>query len=199
MSYNQLIPLNTDSPGIFPSQARTNFSRLREIIEGDHQFNDSLQENDGYHNLIHLTQQDPSGSLAGIGRLYSKIVDGVVQLFYMDDAGTPHQMTPEASVGPTKIVGSVPIAANDSFTIFSTPTYDYTGYGTVYVNDLLATQKSYVLVKTGSYATVSLFSDNDTFFFNLPTLFYDGTNLKAKNNSGATVDVVWSLMINRVT
>lgn len=99
-TYSSLIPQNSDSPGIFPAQAQGNFTRLQEIIEADHQFNNTSASNDGYHNLVHMTVQSPAGALAGIGRLYVKTVSGVVQLYYMDDAGNEHQVTPrDAAVG----------------------------------------------------------------------------------------------------
>jgi len=94
MTFNAAVPLPSDSPGIFPAQNQTNMARLQTIIGADHQFNLTAAANDGYHNLVHLTIQAPTGALASTGRLYSKISAGVVQLFYMDDTGMEYQMTP---------------------------------------------------------------------------------------------------------
>lgn len=96
MTFNPLVPLNGDSPGIFPAQNQTNMTRLKTMIAADHQFNNSAAANDGYHNLIHynLLGTNPSGALANIGRGYCKVVNGVVQKFYMDDAGIEYQETP---------------------------------------------------------------------------------------------------------
>lgn len=93
-TYNPAIPLNSDSPSIFPAQSQGNFTRLETLVGADHQFNLTAAANDGYHNLIHMTQQSPSGALASTGRLYVKVVSGQVNLFYMDDAGTEYQISP---------------------------------------------------------------------------------------------------------
>ena len=69
-------------------------SRLQTIVGVDHQFNNAAAANDGYHNLVHLTQQAPTGALANIGRFYVKSSAGNINAFYMDDAGTEFQLTP---------------------------------------------------------------------------------------------------------
>ena len=94
MSFNASIPQATDSPSIFPAQAQTNWTRFQTIVEADHQFNISATANDGYHNLVHLTPQSPSGVLAGAGRLYVKTAGTYLQQFYMDDNGREYQVTP---------------------------------------------------------------------------------------------------------
>lgn len=94
MTFDPAVPLNSDSPSTFPGQNQTNMARLQTLLGADHQFNLSAAANDGYHNLIHMTQQAPSGVLAATGRLYAKSVGGLIQLFYMDDTGVEFQVTP---------------------------------------------------------------------------------------------------------
>ncbi len=94
MSFNAAVPLNSDSPAIFPSQNQTNMARLQTIISSDHQFNLTADPNDGYHNVIHMTQQAPSGALPGAGRSYAKTSAGRIHQFYMDDTGANYQITP---------------------------------------------------------------------------------------------------------
>lgn len=98
MTFNAAVPLNSDSPSIFPAQNQTNMSRLQTLLGADHQFNLSAAANDGYHNLVHLTQQAPSGALAATGRLYVKSSGGAISLFYMDDAGVEYQLTPSSPI-----------------------------------------------------------------------------------------------------
>lgn len=98
MTFNAAVPASSDSPGIFPSQNQTNMVRLQTILGADHQFNLSAAADDGYHNVVHLTQQAPSGPLAAIGRLYAKSVAGFINLFYMNDAGVEYQITPTLPV-----------------------------------------------------------------------------------------------------
>lgn len=97
MTYNPAVPLNSDSPSLLPGQCQANFTRLQTLVGADHQFNLTAAANDGYHNLVHLTQQAPTGALAGVGRLYAKTVSGIVQLFYMTSAGVEIQVTPGTS------------------------------------------------------------------------------------------------------
>lgn len=98
MTFNAAVPLNSDSPGIFPAQNQMNMARLQTILGADHQFNLSAAANDGYHNLVHLTIQAPSGALASTGRTYVKSVAGRVHSFYMDDTGAEYQITPSMPI-----------------------------------------------------------------------------------------------------
>lgn len=52
MSFNTVVPNAGQSPGIFPTQCNTNFSRLQALISGDHQFNNSVAQNDGKHKQV---------------------------------------------------------------------------------------------------------------------------------------------------
>lgn len=104
MTFNPAVPLNSASPGLFPAQNQTNMTRLQTLISADHQFNLSAAGNDGYHNLIHMTIQAPSGALANTGRSYVKISEGRIHKFYMDETGVEYQETP-----------TLPIRASVSF------------------------------------------------------------------------------------
>jgi len=69
------------------------------LLGEDHQFNLALTPNsDGYHKLVHMTPQAPTGALTGIGRLYVKTSAGKTQLFYMEGDGTTFQ---EFQISPT--------------------------------------------------------------------------------------------------
>ncbi len=125
MPFNPAVPLQSDSPAIFPAQNQENMARLQTLLGADHQFNLATAANDGYHNLIHMTVQAPSGALASTGRLYVKVVGGLVQLMYMNDAGTAYQITPNDSVlnGTVNINSSTyvtisAISANSMGTVF---------------------------------------------------------------------------------
>lgn len=73
---------------------------LRTTVGKDHQFNNTpvALDNSGYHNVVHLTQQAPSGTDA-VGRLYAKQsgTGSKIHLFYMDDTAVNslnYQITP---------------------------------------------------------------------------------------------------------
>ncbi len=141
MTFNPSVPLNSDSPSIFPSQNQTNMSRLQTLLGADHQFNTTAATNDGYHNIVHLTAQAPTGSVASTGRLYAKSSAGRMQLFYMDDTPVTslnYQITPTlpiraavrfansgAIVGTAYNVSGVVHASTGVYTItFTTPMPD---------------------------------------------------------------------------
>lgn len=94
MTFSPSVPLNSDSPGVFPAQNQANMNRLQTLLGADHQFNLTAAANDGWHNLVHLTQQAPAGALAATGRLYVKSSASRIHAFYMDDTGAEYQMTP---------------------------------------------------------------------------------------------------------
>jgi hypothetical protein len=52
MTFSINYPNAAESPGLFPAQGNTNFSRLKTIIEADHQFNDTVAGDDGFHNHV---------------------------------------------------------------------------------------------------------------------------------------------------
>lgn len=193
MTFNPAVPLNSDSPSVFPSQNQTNMSRLQTIVGANHQFNNTAAADDGYHNLVVMTPQAPSGPLAGYGRLYVKSTGGLIQLFYMTDVGTEIQITPDDLLNPIKVNGSQSLASGASFTIFSAG-YDYTGFGTVFISGT-NTQATYNFMRSAAATDTHRLDDNGS---NYPTISYSATNLRVTNNSGGTQTVVWSLMINRL-
>lgn len=198
MTYNASVPVAGSSPGLFPSQANANFARLQTLLGADHQFNNSAAANDGYHKLVHMDIPNPlpTGALPSTGRLYVKTNSGLVQLFYMDSAGTEYQLTPQSSTEVSKIVGSASLGSNGTISAFN-PSYDYTGYGVVFINGSNV-QRTYNFMKSGGNVDIHELDDN-TGGVSRPTLFYTGTDLIAKNNDSGVQTVVWSLMINKVT
>lgn len=98
MTFNASVPLNSDSPATFPAQNQVNMSRLQTLLGADHQFNLTAAADDGYHNLIHMTQQAPAGALAATGRAYVKSSAGRIHQFYMDDTGAEYQMSPSMPI-----------------------------------------------------------------------------------------------------
>lgn len=193
MTFDALIPLASDSPGIFPAQSQANFTRLRDIIAADHQFNNSAAANDGYHNLIHMTPQAPTGALAGVGRLYVKDVAGVIQLFYRDSAGTEYEITPESTISPTLIYSSQNIAAATTVTVFADPGYKYTAIATAYLNGLQNFSSASCVLSAAIGNRVTFAQSLGAF----PTFSYFGGDLRVTNNAGIAQVVWWSIMLNR--
>ena len=80
MSYSTNIPNTNQSPSLFPGQAATNWTRLKTLVNADHQFNDGAAANDGYHKVVHWGNQvgalgdNTPAPIAGVGQLYTKSV-----------------------------------------------------------------------------------------------------------------------------
>lgn len=151
MSYNASIPLNSDSPSIFPAQSQTNYTRLQTLIGADHQFNLSAAANDGYHNVVHLTQQAPSGVLAGTGRFYGKSSASRINAFYMDDQGAEYQLTPtmpiRAAVNFNGTGGNGPQAIRTQFNVGSVVKTGTGSYTVNFTNAMLS--DGYIVTVTG--------------------------------------------------
>lgn len=196
MTFNASIPLNSDSPSIFPAQSQTNYTRLQTLLGADHQFNLSSAANDGYHNLVHLTQQAPSGALGATGRLYVKSSGGLIQLFYMDDAGTEYQITPDYVNSTMKISGLSSIASGASLDVINV-SYNFQGFGSAWI-DGTTVQRTYNFLRTGGSTNIMEINSNSG-GISRPTLQFVGTVLTVKNNDASTRNVGWSLLVNRLS
>ena len=162
MTFNPSIPLNSDSPSIFPAQSQTNYTRLQTLLGADHQFNTTAAANDGWHNLIHMTQQSPaSAPVAATGRLYSKVSAGQMQLFFMDDtavASKNYQITPTLPIRAAvnfDAAGTIRGSAYNVLSVTKNGNGDYT------VNFLVASpmpDNNYIVLVTGMRDTVGLAS-----------------------------------------
>lgn len=194
MSFNAAVPLNSDSPSIFPSQNQTNMSRLQTILGADHQFNLSAAADDGYHNIVHLTQQAPSGALAATGRLYVKSASGAINLFYMDETGLEYQITP-VSLAPTRVTGSVALAGNaTSGTIYTIPN---NSQGTIFVNYITPAgnfYRYYLFYKSGNtFVDAKLIEDSPN--TSRPNISFSGSNIRVVNGDSSARTVAYYIMV----
>ena len=151
MTFSAAIPLNSDSPGIFPAQNQQNMARLQTIISADHQFNLTAATNDGYHNLVHLTIQAPSGALASTGRFYAKSSAGRIHSFYMDDTGAEYQITPSMPIrAAVNFDGTGAVGAQTMRSQFNVASVMKTGTGLYTVNFTTAMpDANYIVQITG--------------------------------------------------
>ncbi len=91
-------PADTDFIGEGDDALRNLKVDIKERIEIDHWFDNVTDPNqgncDGYHKKVTLLAQETApANVVGAGLVYTKVVDGVVELFYKDDAGTENQLT----------------------------------------------------------------------------------------------------------
>jgi hypothetical protein len=188
MTFNAAVPLNSDSPGIFPAQNQTNMARLQTLLGADHQFNLTAAANDGWHNVVHLTQQAPSGVLAATGRLYAKSSASRIHAFYMDDTGAEYQMTPtmpiRAAVNFNGTGANGVKTMRSQFNVASV-TKTATGAYTIAFTTAMP-DANYIVMATGMRATVGDISNGqvtgDTTYSNSVTT----TSVKVQFNGGSS-------------
>lgn len=172
-------------------------SRLQTILGADHQFNLSAAANDGYHNVVHLTQQGPSGVLAATGRMYVKSAGGSINLFYMDDAGLEYQITP-VSLAPTRVTGSVALAGNaTSGTVYTIPN---NSQGTIFVNYISPFgnfYRYYLFYKSGNtFVDAKIIKDSDN--SSRPDISFSGSNIRVVNGNSSARTVGYYIMVESI-
>jgi hypothetical protein len=98
MTFSITVPNASQSPGLFPAQNNTNFQRLKDIINNDHNFTDTTAANQGVHRQVTLIDRSaPVGLPSGTnGILYSEDVSGASQLRYYNGSQT-YFLTPGLS------------------------------------------------------------------------------------------------------
>jgi len=138
MTFNPAAPLTTQSPSLFPTQNQTNMARLKTIVAVDHQFNDTAASNDGFHNVVHLTQQAPSGT-DSVGRLYVKQsgTGSKMHLFYMDDTAVNslnYQITPTLPIRAAVAFNAAGTILGTAYNVSSVSTALGTGIYQVFFN-----------------------------------------------------------------
>ncbi len=104
MTFSANVPNAGQSPGLFPAQMNTDLTRLKEIINAEHVFNDtkptpSTSDTDGVHRQVTtINRADPITLIDDTNAiLYTKAVDGTSQLFFYNGASI-QQVTPFAQV-----------------------------------------------------------------------------------------------------
>lgn len=194
MTFNPSVPLNSDSPSIFPTQNQTNMGRLQTIIGADHQFNLSASADDGYHNLVHLTQQAPSGVLAAVGRVYAKSSAGRIHEFYMDDTGAEYQITPAMPIRAAVNFNGLGAATIRSQ--YNVASVDYVSTGRYKINFTTPMPDANYIVQvtgmrngSGNLATTCI-EGNATYSASVDTTF---VRVNTFNNAGGLNDM---LMVN---
>ncbi len=191
MTYDPSVPNAAQSPGLFPPQNSTNFTRLKTLINADHVFNDTAQTTDGVHRQVTLIARAiPVVLPAGTNAILYTALDSVGQAqlnFY--NGVLNFTLTPP----PLRVVGTATIGASSQTTIYADPGFFYAGSGVTFVSGSSVSSFSY-LVKSGSNNAKKVL-DSGTGF---PTFQFSGNDLQVKNNTTNPQTVYWSVTINRV-
>lgn len=95
-TYDKTKPADGDSPSIAPGQLRANFDVIKDIVEKDHQWDDTPVTNSGKHTKVRMPEQSaiPSGLTTNEGTLYTKESSSKTELYWSsENDGDEYQMT----------------------------------------------------------------------------------------------------------
>jgi hypothetical protein len=198
MTFNPSVPNASEAPNLLPPQNSANFTQLRKIIVADHQFNNTAQANDGFHNQCTMINRSAPGSLpSGANGIFYSFLDAnsQSQLSWYNGT-TDHILTPYDELLPIRIVGSTSFLGGETLTIFADPGYIYAGTVIGWVDGESSMVFADVLRSGNNYVHRVDSNEQTT---TRPSLLFSTNDLQMKNESGNTKTLRWSLIINRVT
>lgn len=203
MTYSPNVPNAAQSPGLFPAQNNTNFTRLKTIINADHVFNDTAIVNtDGIHRQVTMvTRASPSPTPLPLGQsaiLYSKL-DSLSrsQLWYYNGFADVN-LTAEVpeTIGPIRVVGTASVTSGNTAVAYADPGFTWAGTGWAMITNTTTFSFWNLLRVLGN----SKHSIDDSGGGTRPLFEFDGSNnLLIRNATGATRSLTWSLIINKIT
>lgn len=200
MTFNPSVPNASQAPNLFPPQNSANFTQLRKIIAADHQFNNTAQANDGFHNQCTMIDRAvPVALPSGANGIFYSFLDGSGQSQLGWYNGTTNQiLTPYDELLPIRLVGSAgPVASGASVTILAAPGYNYMGAGFVYVNASFVNRYQSIYRLGTGVSIQDITSQSGS--ISRPTFVYSGQDLQVQNNDGSTRTLLYSIIINRIT
>ena len=196
MTFNPSVPNAAQSPGLFPPQNSTNFTRLKNIINADHVFNDSAQASDGFHRQVHMFSRAIPVTLDGANSILYSWVDGLGQSQLKFYNGVV-----DYTITPTFTVLSGTVTVSSSFaTIVAIPA---NVFGEVYLWKGRFIQQG-TFVSDASVVNGYSFAQkykNGSAASEILTLGYDGDgasglNLRIQNDgSGSGFNGVWNYKV----
>ncbi len=197
MTFNAIVPLSTTSPGVFPAQNNTNFTRLKTIISGDHIFNDTQADNDGTHKQVTITfRADPTSLPTGTnGIMFSKLdaaVSNAAQVYWYNGT-TIQQMTGQTHY----LTGKATLNAGDQLQIFANPGYTYVAqaWGAVQGDNTRFKLKLCMKQTSGSTSTIDESGSPGT---NVNFAFDGSLNLFITNPSSSSLSLIWAVSVIRL-
>jgi hypothetical protein len=180
MTFSIIVPNATQSPSVFPAQNNTNYSRLKDIINADHNFVDTSDVSEGSHNQVtFIDRSAPVAVPVGTNSMLystSDVASTPIPNFF--DGSQNHQI-------PFAVSGSVALA-NGASSIVYTNTNTFFGTGFVAVSTFVGIFEYRILT------TNTIISSG----FAGVVIFNTGGNISITNNSGALATLIYSLIIN---
>lgn len=199
MTYNTNVPNASQSPGLFPAQANTNFSRLKVIIQGDHVFNDTAAATDGLHSQVTLINRtDPSSVPAGANSiLYGKVASDGINDFWFYNSTVARQANWRELTGTASITTSfsniVAVPADTYGYIFMYASIGVEGYyiqtGAFAANNSVCNAYSVALkFESGSGA-------QQIIRFGVPSDGASGLFIRGKNDQASKFTTTWTYKV----
>lgn len=197
MSFDANVPNASQSPGLFPGQSNTNFTRLKNIINADHVFNDSAQATDGVHRQCTMIARASPGSLpAGTNSiLYTWLDSGSKAQLRFYNGVTDQIITPLDIEAPLRVVGTQSVSGSTTVTAYADPGFTYAGTGWAIATGT-SVFRFYSFIRSGTNDIHEIDSHSGTPA--RPSFSFSGNDLKITNNDSGTLSVTWSLIINRL-
>lgn len=199
MTFNASIPNAGQSPGLFPSQSNTNFTRIKTIVNNDHIWSDSSAANEGTHRQVTLT--NPVTNPAVLPATTNSIVfsqndttSGVTQLYFYNGT-TTQQISGYEYILPMRVVGSASLSGGAATDVLNV-SYNFSGIGHTWFGSGSGFRwRIQQFLRSGSDVDISTI-DRDGGSTD-PELIFTSTALRAKNNAPGTQTIFWSCVINR--
>lgn len=191
MTFNIVVPSSNQSPGLFPTQNNTNFQRIKDIVNNDHNWTDSTSLSEGIHRQVTLISRNtPVGLPAGNGVLYSKPDSGGASQLRWYNGASDVQITPGVQV----VVGSAVLGPLAVATMLTDPGYAYQAYYWLGVNGVTTASSGVSVHYSNNINSVTATQGS------FSTVAYSGNNLTVRNNQtmGAPISFIWTLEIIRI-
>ena len=196
MTFDANVPNGGQSPGLFPAQNNTNFTRLKTIINADHVFNDTGQDTDGIHRQMTLVDRDtPTVLLTGSNSItYGKLASDNSSDVWFYNGTLNNQLNWRELQGTCNMTSSfsdiVAIPANCYGYIYLfkdiAPNGQYVSSGTFASNNSVTNGYSYAeKFISGSGATQLI-------FLGFSGAGASALTLKGKNDNGSFYNGVWN-------
>jgi len=98
-AWDETKPAGTRDINLGDDDIREFKTQIRQIVEVDHEIASAGSGADwGKHKILTLLIQAALTTVAGAGRIGVKVISGIAELFYRDDAGTETQITSNGTI-----------------------------------------------------------------------------------------------------
>jgi len=199
MSFNSSVPNASKSPANFPPQNIKNMTRLKEIINAEHNFTNALSPSQGIHRQCTFINKTaiPVVLTAGNGILFSfPDADGNSQLNWYNGVKNV-QITPFENLAPIRLVGSASVASGNTADILNVP-YDFTGTGHAYIQSTANFRWCFTeFIRYGNFKAASEIKNGGNSSDPVIAFAVSGNALVVKNNASTTQTLIWTLIYNK--